>query len=145
MQTVEREALVPYSADTMYELVRDVARYPEFLSWCTGAEVLEEWEDGMRGRIHLQVAGIRQHFTTRNTHVPGRQITIELEDGPFTSLSGTWTFTPLGELGSKVAVRLTFAFSSGLVNLAFSRGFAAIADRMVNDFVQRAEALHERN
>ncbi len=142
MQTVEREALVPYSAEAMYALVKDVARYPEFLSWCTATEVLEESEQGMRGRIHLQLAGIRQHFTTRNTHVPGREIIIELEEGPFTSLSGRWTFTPLGELGSKVALQLRFAFASGLVNLAFSRGFAGIADRMVNDFVQRAEVVH---
>jgi hypothetical protein len=41
MQRVHKSVLVPYSARQMFDLVDDVARYPEFLPWCGGSEVLE--------------------------------------------------------------------------------------------------------
>ena len=36
-----RSALLPYPAAVLYGLVNDVARYPEFLPWCSATEVLE--------------------------------------------------------------------------------------------------------
>lgn len=38
---IQRSALLPYPAQALYDLVNDVARYPEFLPWCSAAEVLE--------------------------------------------------------------------------------------------------------
>ena len=39
MHTVERSALVLYSAEHMYSLVEDIESYPLFLPWCSGTEV----------------------------------------------------------------------------------------------------------
>jgi ribosome-associated toxin RatA of RatAB toxin-antitoxin module len=41
MPQISRSALVPYSAEQMYELVNDVKSYPQFLPGCTGSRVLE--------------------------------------------------------------------------------------------------------
>ena len=38
---ISRSALLPYPAQALYDLVNDVARYPEFLPWCSTAEVLD--------------------------------------------------------------------------------------------------------
>ena len=39
---LERSALLLFSAERMFALVNDVRRYPEFVPWCAGAEVLAE-------------------------------------------------------------------------------------------------------
>lgn len=41
MKTVHKSVLIWYSAEEMYALVTDVAKYPEFLPWCDASRVIE--------------------------------------------------------------------------------------------------------
>ena len=88
MHKVQRSVLVPYSAAQMFDLVADVEKYPEFMPWCGGAEVQTRDEHGMQASILISFAGMKQRFTTRNTHVYPDRIDLELVDGPFSSLVG---------------------------------------------------------
>ncbi|MEY3486467.1 MAG: hypothetical protein RL075_472, partial [Pseudomonadota bacterium] len=88
MKTVHKSVLIWYSAEEMFALVTDVPGYPAFLPWCDQASVLAEDEAGMTARVGIAFGGIKQSFTTRNTHVPGRQVQLHLVDGPFSKLEG---------------------------------------------------------
>lgn len=125
----------------MYQLVADFPRYPEFLQWCTDTELLETRDDGITARLHVVIAGFRTAFATRNTNDPGRSIHLELADGPFRQLRGIWTFTQLGEEGSRVELEMTFEFS-GAVGALAALAFEKMADRMVDDFVARAAQVY---
>lgn len=139
---IERTALVTYPAMDMYRLVHDVPSYPEFLRWCTGAEVLEQDREQQLAALEVQVAGLQQRFTTRNRLEPGERLSMSLVEGPFRSLAGEWRFQPMGEAGSKVALVLNFDFRRGLVSSAFERGFARIGDHLVGEFCRRADQLY---
>ena len=54
----------------------------------------------MKAEVGIAFGGIRQTFTTRNTHVPGREVRMKLVDGPFSNLDGRWKFTPVGDGGA---------------------------------------------
>ena len=45
MPTVRKSVIVPHRAAAMFDLVDDVERYPEFLPWCAGTELLERTEN----------------------------------------------------------------------------------------------------
>jgi ribosome-associated toxin RatA of RatAB toxin-antitoxin module len=137
-----RSALVLFPADYMYRLVEDVAHYPEFLSWCTASRVIESSTDRQIASLEIAIAGLRQTFTTRNELVPGESIRMQLLEGPFQQLAGEWRFEPIGPAGSKVILQLGFEFSGNLLSSAFRHGFASVADRLVNDFSRRAEAVY---
>ena len=137
-----RSALVPYTAMDMYLLVHDVPSYPLFLSWCQQAEIHEQDHVQQLASLSVAMGGIRQQFTTRNRLVPGEQLSMSLVEGPFRFLSGEWTFLPLGEDGSRVSLHLAFEFSSRMVSAAFKRSFAKITEKMVRDFVQRADVVY---
>ena len=139
---ITRTALVPYSAEDMYGLVHHVPAYPQFLSWCVDAEVLEQDAQTQLAALTVSIGGIRQRFVTRNRLEPGRALHMSLVEGAFRRLGGAWTFTPLNELGSKVALELGFEMDTSLVAAAFSAGFTRVADRMVRDFCQRAETVY---
>jgi ribosome-associated toxin RatA of RatAB toxin-antitoxin module len=96
MKTVHKSVLIWYSAEEMFALVTDVAKYCEFLPWCDHSRVVALEPDGMKAEMGLAFSGIHQTFTTRNYHVPGREVRIKLVDGPFSNLDGTWKFAPLG-------------------------------------------------
>lgn len=148
MKHVKKSVLLWYSAAEMYKLVTDVPRYPEFLPWCEKADVLQQHEDGMTARIGLSYAGVRHAFTTRNTHVPDRQVTVKLVDGPFSMLEGAWVFAPLGRPGGdeaaacRIEFELRYAFSSRPLEAVLSPVFDKVANTFVDSFVKRAEQVY---
>lgn len=139
---ITRTSLVLHPASQMFRLVQDVPAYPEFLSWCLSAEVHEQSELHQLASLKVKVSGVTQSFTTRNRFEPGRRLTLSLVEGPFQKLSGEWLFEPLGDDGSKITLRLGFDFSSRVLSSAFRRGFTHIADRLVQDFCQRADRIY---
>lgn len=150
MKHVNKSVLLWYSPREMYALVTAIKDYPQFLPWCDRAEVLEQHGDGVTARLHLSFAGVRQAFTTRNTHVDEREVHMKLVDGPFSQLEGTWRFTPLQTPGAaeaastacKVEFSLQYAFSSRPLAMVISPVFDRIANTFVDAFVKRAEQVY---
>lgn len=143
MTEVHRFALVEYTPEQMFELVRAVPRYPEFLPWVKRAEVHEE--DGQRQLASLEVAlaGLRRRFTTENLLAHPERLDIRLQSGPFEDLSGCWRFQPAGH-GARVSLDLSFHLSGSAWMLPFRRSFERMADRMVDDFCRRADRVYGR-
>ncbi|GAB4181239.1 MAG: type II toxin-antitoxin system RatA family toxin [Wenzhouxiangellaceae bacterium] len=141
MAIIERSALVLYPPDRMFELVQDVERYPEFLSWCTGSRVLEQAPERQIASLRLKVAGMETAFITENRLFPHERLEMSLKDGPFSQLEGMWQFKGLGDVGSKITLSLAFEFNQRWLAAAFSQGFIRVADRLVDDFCRRADEV----
>jgi len=142
MHTVQRSVLVPYSAAQMFDLVADVEKYPEFMPWCGGTEVQSRDEHGMQASIQISFAGLKQRFTTRNTHDYPHRIDLELVDGPFSRLVGHWVFQPLAEDACKVLFTLDYAFSSRPLEMVVGPVFNRIASSFIDSFTKRAQAKY---
>lgn len=142
MPQVTRSALVSFSADQMYALVNDVARYPEFLPGCSGSRVLELSSTTMVASVDVAKAGISKTFTTSNQLTDGTSIMMELVDGPFRKLQGGWSFIPLDEQACKVELKLEFEFSSRMIEMAFGKIFNDLTSNMVSAFTQRAKQVY---
>jgi ribosome-associated toxin RatA of RatAB toxin-antitoxin module len=140
--TIERSALVPFSAERMFTLVNDVRRYPEFVPWCAGAEVLAETDALIEASLRLKRGGVEHRFTTRNTLTPFTAMRLELVDGPFTTFTGDWTFKALGEDACKIGLTLTFQYRGRLATAALGALLSSSADTLVEAFCQRAKALY---
>lgn len=145
MKTVHKSVLIWYSAAEMFSLVTDVASYPQFLPWCDEAAVIEENAHGMTARIGLGMAGLKQSFTTRNTHVKDRKVSLKLVDGPFSQLDGQWDFTPVGkgtERACKIEFSLRYDFDNAALAAMVGPVFDKIAGSLVDAFVKRAGQVY---
>lgn len=142
MPRIERSALVSYSCRQMFDLVNDVAAYPEFVPGCVAARILDESEQHMVAELSISKAGIRHAFTTKNTLVNEHRIDMELVQGPFKRLTGGWTFKELGPGACKVTLELQFEFSSKLLHFAFAKVFNEVTLRMVDAFASRAKQVY---
>ncbi|MFM2274135.1 MAG: hypothetical protein RL211_7 [Pseudomonadota bacterium] len=144
MKTVKKSVLIWYSPQEMYGLVTDVPAYPQFLPWCDHASILDSDDAGMTAEVGISFGGIRQTFTTRNRHVPDRQVVMTLVNGPFSRLDGQWDFLPIGE-GVQRACRVELALSYGFDNVTLGKlvgpVFDKIAASMVDAFIKRAEQV----
>ena len=142
MTCINKSALIPYSAEKMYQLVADVDSYQHFLPWCGRSTVLSQTEDEVRGQIEIQHTGMHKTFTTLNRMQKNKMIEMRLLEGPFKHLQGFWRFDALDENGCKISLDLEFEFSSKLVSMAFGPIFSQIANSMVDAFCNRANEVY---
>lgn len=142
MVAIHKITQVPYSADEMYALVNDIEAYPEFLDWCRTAQVVNRSETHLQATVAVEVGKIKQSFSTENTMLPGRRITMQLVEGPFKFLSGCWQFDPRGEQSCNIRLDLEFEFKNKLLKMALSHTFNRIMDTMVDAFTRRAQEIY---
>lgn len=142
MTVVNRSALVLHTAEQMFDLINDVSRYPEFLPWCSDTKLIAETEDAIEATLFLKKGGFSYSFTTRNRLERPHKMSIGLVEGPFKSLEGFWTFTPLGDEACKVELNMRFEFSGKLTSIAMSKVFSAVATTLVDAFVARADQIY---
>ena len=132
-----RVVIAPYTAAAMYALADDIERYPEFLPWCSGAEVSRNGEQ-VRATLHIRYWGLSTSFTTDNVHSPFSGIMMQHAAGPLTTLHGGWQFADLGDGRSRVEFDLHYEFGRGLVGTLFAKVFNVAFGRFVDCFVARA-------
>ncbi|HCK80183.1 MAG TPA: type II toxin-antitoxin system RatA family toxin [Candidatus Competibacter sp.] len=142
MATVNKSALVLYSAAEMYGLVENIEAYPQFLPWCRSAHILSRGADEVRATIEMAKSGVHKSFTTCNRMQPNKMIDIRLLEGPFKRLQGYWRFEPLRADASKVSLDMEFEFANTLLRVAVEPVFKQIANSLVDAFCKRAVDLY---
>ena len=142
MRTVNRSALVPYSAEDMFALVDDIDSYPTFLPWCSDVEVHIRENNVVEATLELHRGKLSKRFRTRNTLHPHEAIDLELVGGPFRHLSGGWRFQSLGDSGSKVSLQLEFELNSRALDLLIGAFFEETCNSLIGAFTQRANSVY---
>lgn len=142
MKRVERSAIVSFSCEQMFDLVNDVARYPEFVPGCVGAEVLSVDGNEMIARLVLSKARLKQSFVTRNTLEAPNRITLQLHEGPFKALRGQWQFQALSDSACKVSFWLEFEFSNLILSKTVGKLLERVAGEQVDAMCTRARQLY---
>ena len=141
MREVKRSALVNKPPGALFALINDIESYPQFLPWCTRAQVLSRTPEEIVATLGVRQGGLHGEFTTRNTLEPDRSIHLQLVNGPFRTLEGEWRLTPIELDGCRVELTMRFAFSHRLTALLFEPKFAATMGSLVDAFVARARSL----
>jgi ribosome-associated toxin RatA of RatAB toxin-antitoxin module len=140
----ERSAMVTFTTKQMFDLVNDVARYPEFLPWCSGARVEDISDTERLASVKVARGVLRTEFTTRNLLKKDAQILMRLVDGPFRDLIGEWRFDAIGEQGSRVSFRVEFEFKNRLTAAALGSAFEAVCSSIVDAFASRAQKIYAK-
>lgn len=142
MTTISKSMLLPYSAAEMYALVNDIESYPQFLPWCSHAQVQVQNSDEQRATIELSKGGIQKAFTTCNRVQKDKMIEMRLLEGPFRRLNGYWRFDALRENACKVSMDMEFEFSSRMLGMVVGPVFSQIVSSLVDAFHRRAEEVY---
>ncbi|PCI54501.1 MAG: ubiquinone-binding protein [Alphaproteobacteria bacterium] len=143
MTTINRSALVEYSAEQMFDLVNDIPNYPKFMQGCRSAVIVSQSEDELVGELCLAKAGISQRFTTRNQLQRPTLINMSLVEGNFSNFQAQWKFEALTESACKISLRMEFEFKSGLVDFAAGKLFSNSANNLVDAIVDRAKQVYK--
>ena len=135
---LRRSVLLPYSAESMFDLIERAEAYPEFLPWCTRATIHERGDDWVSARLEFSYLQIRFGFQTRNAKRRPEWLRVRLVEGPFRRFQGDWHITPLGQLGCKVEFDVVYEISDGLLDKVARPAVDFVSRSMMEAFVKRA-------
>lgn len=142
MAEIEKTVLVSYSAEKMFNLVDDVAKYPEFLPWCDGTTVVHLSETVTHATVNINYHHVKHSFSTENKRNPPLLIEMNLLNGPFEHLDGHWRFIPLSDEACKIEFRLHYTFSHKILEKLVGPVFHMIANSFVESFIGRADTIY---
>ncbi len=144
MRTVRRREQVVFTAEQMFDLVNDVAAYPDFLHWCRSSSVEQVSDTEVVATMDVGLGGYLKSLTTRNRFKRPERISMELVKGPFSNLTGNWRFKPAQGGGCIVALDLEFQLSTIPFEMMFAALFEETVNSQVSAFVTRAESVYAK-
>lgn len=147
MPTHSETRTLPYTAQQMYDLVADVARYPEFLPWTAAARIRSDEDRGdhrvMEADLVISFKVFRERFTSRVVLWPDeKKIDTEYLDGPFKYMKSNWKFTDLPGGGCEVDFFVDFEFRNAILQRIIGVVFNEAMLRIVRAFEKRAQELY---
>lgn len=139
---------LPYTPDQLFQLVGDVARYPEFVPWVTALRTwngrkLSDGVDSLDAEASVGFAFLKERFATRvRRDALNRQIDVSLLSGPFRKLVNRWRFIDAGHGCTRVEFDIEFQFKSRLLEGLLKANFHHAVEKLMGCFEARAEALY---
>lgn len=138
--------VLPYTAAQMYDLVADVARYPEFLPWTAAARIRSVEDRGdhreMLADLVISFKLFRESFASRVCLFDEeRRIETAYVEGPFRQMESTWRFRDVPG-GVEVFFATDFEFRNRLLQKATGVFFHQAMQSIVRAFERRAAQLY---
>jgi coenzyme Q-binding protein COQ10 len=137
----ERRSL-PHSAAQMYDLVADVARYPEFLPWVSAIRIRKNDDTEMLADMIVGFKSLRETFSSRVIKTPKTGIVVDYLDGPMKHLHNAWKFEDAIGGGSIVDFTVDFSFRNRVFEALAGQFFDAALRKMTGAFIERADDLY---
>ncbi|MCA3601704.1 MAG: type II toxin-antitoxin system RatA family toxin [Methylobacterium sp.] len=171
MPRFETTRLVRHAPETMFDLVADIERYPEFVPMCTSLVIRHRLADDagrtvLTADMSIGYKMIREVFSTRVVLDRGQddqppRILVTYIDGPFRHLENRWTFSPAdpapaprepaspspagaSPVGCRVQFFIDYEFKSRAFQLLAGAVFETVFRKMAEAFEKRADDLARR-
>lgn len=156
MPSHQETKILPYPRDQLFDLVLDIAKYPEFLPWCTAARIRERTDTQILADLAIGYKLLNETFTSQVVFKRPESISVEYKDGPFKYLRNNWKLSdakdpvnpknPVTQLANQPATQIEFdvdfEFRSSLLDAAFQKVFHKAVHKMVSSFEARADELY---
>src|ERR1700740_3714035 len=88
---------LPYSPEQMFDLVSNVAAYPQFLPWISAMRLKSDTEAETVADMIVGFKGLRESFTSRVHKKRPEQVRVDYVDGPLKHLTNEWRFRDDGK------------------------------------------------
>ena len=133
--------VLPYTPEQVFDLVADIARYPEFLPWIQAMRISSTEGNVVTADMVVGFKMVRERFTSRVTLDRPRTIHVDYIAGPLRYLRNDWRFEPAPG-GTMVHFAVDFEFAAKIFEKLAGLFFSEAFRRMVASFEARARVLY---
>lgn len=142
MPRITETRFLPFSAEQMFDLVADVARYAEFLPWVVATRVRSDSETEMVADMLVGFAALTEKFTSRVHKRRPTSIRVDYLDGPLKRLENDWSFVVIDAHSCRIDFQVDFSFRNALFERLAGQHLDRALRRMVGAFEARAASLY---
>ncbi|MFZ4690183.1 MAG: type II toxin-antitoxin system RatA family toxin [Polymorphobacter sp.] len=132
---------LPWTAEQMFDLVADIARYDEFLPWVQAMRMRSNDGTVMVADMVVGFRMVRERFTSRVTLDRPGKIHVDYIDGPLKYLKNDWIFRSVPG-GCEIDFSVDFEFRNKMFERLAGMFFGEAFKRMVGAFEDRAAAVY---
>jgi coenzyme Q-binding protein COQ10 len=135
----------PYSQQQLFDLVADVAAYPEFLPFCAKTEIHQNSDTHMIADLHICYKGFTGAFQSQVTKKFPHLLRMEQTHGSLKYLHSSWSFKPQATQSSSV-IEFTIDFepASWLLGKVLSPILNEMGNVMLQSFLNRASLIYAK-
>ncbi len=139
-----------FSPKQLFNLVMDIEKYPEFIPWCTKAEILDKPENNIiNAELNATFAGVSEKYSSRVESTPPKtqndnaEINTYIISGPFKHLHSKWNFQYDKKPNkTRVDFYIEFEFSSKVIQMMIGKIFENASMKMLTAFEKRAKEIY---
>lgn len=145
----------PYTPRQMYDLVADVASYPQFLPWIAGTRVRNRrplpgglpGDERMEADMIVSFKVFKESYASLvelrppEAHQPAQVLATAIS-GPFEKLTMDYRFHETPDGACDLQFEVNFAFRNGLLQRVAGGFFGEAMKRVIRGFEARAETLY---
>lgn len=132
-----------YSNKQMFDLISDVAKYPEFLPWCKTTNIYNKSNDAFYSDMEIGFKLINEKFTSKVTLVEEYKVFSEAISGPFKKMNNIWEIISISGNECEINLTIEFEFKSFILQNIIGKLFEKASKKMITAFEERANELYK--
>lgn len=140
MRSYTQTHIVAHPCESLFDLVADIERYPEFVPGYLSARIKSRQGGRLVVDQQLGLVGFRRGFTSVATLERPDRITIRSSETPFRHLDIDWLFRGR-DRGCEVSIRVSYEFSVPLLSTVARPWLEQLPDRILRAFEGRAKKM----
>ena len=143
--------MIPYTANQMFDLVANVATYPEFLPFCIKTCIHEESELHMVADMYIGYKAFKGEVRSRIRKSRPHSLIIEQTHGSLKYLTSSWLFKPAVTIQktratlqpcTEIQFLIDFEPASWLVGKLITPLMEGLGNTMMQAFIDRATLIY---
>jgi len=143
MKQSNQEIELKHNAIDLYKIVLDIEKYPDYIPWCSGIEILKRNKNEIKANMFVDYKFFpSQKFTSKVYYdFESLEIITKYIDGPLKDLNTLWKFIEIKKNKSKVLFSIDFQFNNFFHQKFAELFFPLIENKMIESFVLRAKQI----
>jgi coenzyme Q-binding protein COQ10 len=145
MPKLFKTATAPYSPHQLFDLVADVAAYPQFLPFCTKTDIHENSDTHMIADMHIGYKSFTGTFQSKVTKEYPHLLRMEQTHGSLKYLLSAWSFqSHIASTVSTIEFTIDFEPSSWLIGKLINPILDELGNVMIQSFLNRAKVIYDK-
>ena len=142
MKSSKQEIIINHSAQSLYEIVLDIEKYPEFIPWCSSTVICSKTDINIIADLIVEYKNFSKTFKS-DVRFNKKDLIIDVIyiKGPLKNLITQWKFKKIKKNKSKVFFLIKFEFNNFFIQKLANVFFDLIENKMIDSFKKRADDI----
>ena len=143
MKNSQKEEIVNHPAKKLFDIVIDIASYPEYIPWCTKMVINERKNNEIYADMYVHYKLIFAQKFGSHVKFNRNKLIIETNyiEGPLKDLTTNWKFEEINKNKSKIIFNVNFEFKNFIHQKVAETFYPLIENKMIHSFKERADSF----